>query len=405
MAVNKLTKNLVSNLSPSNKAYVVWDNIVSGFGVRVLPSGVKSFVIRYYNQHRRERWQTIGRYGILTVDQARDAARQLLASATMGGDPAEDKAQAQQGETIADLVNLYMERHAIPHKAPRSVRDDLSIIHQHVLPRLGKTKVKAITKPMMLKLHGDLGDTPIRANRTLALLSKMFSLAENWGIRPEGTNPCLGIKKFKENVRRRYLSGEEMARLGQALAKADREGTETPYAVGAIRLLLFTGMRLGEVLPLRWDYIDSERSLINLPTSKTGAKTIPLNKPSLEVLGSLPRVDLNPYVIIGNKSGRHLVNLQKPWQRIRAEASLNDVRLHDLRHSFASVGAAAKMGLPIIGGLLGHTQAATTQRYAHLADDPLQAASERISQEIAERLNAKPEKKVLNFDVSKGGEN
>lgn len=393
----RLTKRLVDSLMTTDGDLVVWDAEMPGFGVRVKPSGVKSFCIQYRNKQGRSRRVTLGRYGRMTVDEARKEARQRLADADKGNDPAEEKTKLRNAETMAEFVEAYLERHARPHKSPRSLRDDLSMIENCVVPRLGRRLVKEITRQDVLKLHHDLEGTPIRANRTLALLSKMFSLAEEWGLRPEGTNPCRLVKRYKETKRKRYLSGDELARLGQALKDAEADGSETPFTIGAIRMLIFSGMRLGEVLGLRWDFIDFDGARINLPESKTGAKSIPLNEPALKLLAGMPRLEGNGYVFCGIRQGRPLVNLHKPWRRIRAKAGLPDVRMHDLRHSYASVGAAAGLGLPVIGALLGHTQAATTQRYAHLADDPLRAATEEVGKRLAEAMNAPAEKKVVPF--------
>jgi integrase len=224
----------------------------------------------------------------------------------------------------------------------------------------------------------------------------MMNLAEVWRMRPNGSNPCRHIKKYRENKRERYLSEAELARLGEALTEVDQDGTVMPSAVAAIRLLIFTGARLSEILTLRWDYV--EHSYLRLPDSKTGAKVIYLNPPASELLARLPRIVDNPYVIPGNKPGARLVNLQKPWRLIRARAGLEDVRIHDLRHTFASIGAASGLSLPMIGKLLGHTQAATTERYAHLADDPVRAASEAIGQ----RIDAAMKGEATGADVVQG---
>jgi integrase len=193
------------------------------------------------------------------------------------------------------------------------------------------------------------------------------------------------VERYRERKVERFLSEDELGRLGRALAQADRDGTPSPASVAAIRLLVLTGMRLGEVLTLRWENVDLKRSLIQLHDSKTGPKLIPLNAPAVEVLRGLDRRG-SPWVIPGSRPGAHLVNLSKPWARIRAAARLEAMRLHDLRHSFASIGVGTGLGLPIIGKLLGHTQAATTQRYAHLADDPLRQASEAIGRRLSEAL-------------------
>ena len=201
------------------------------------------------------------------------------------------------------------------------------------------------------------------------------------------TNPCRGIDRYKENKRERFLSAAELSRLGEALREAEEQQALTPYAIAAIRLLLLTGARKSEILSLRWDCVDLDNRLLRLPRSKTGPKSIYLTTAAAEILKLLPRVKGNPFVIVGEKPGAHLVNLQKPWDRIRARAGLDDVRLHDLRHSYASVGATSGLSLLFVGKLLGHTQASTTQRYAHLAEDPVRQAGEQISEAIATALN------------------
>jgi integrase len=211
----------------------------------------------------------------------------------------------------------------------------------------------------------------------------MFNLAERWGMRPDGSNPCRHVEKFAERKRERLLSPAELARLGDALAAYDG----SPYAVAAVKLLVLTGARLGEVLGLRWEWIDFERGEARLPDSKNGAKTLHLPPPALAVLAVLPRLDGNPYVIVGAKESTALVNLEKPWRAIRRPAGLDDVRLHDLRHAFASVAASSGMGLPIIGKMLGHTQAATTARYAHLASDRVKAAAAAVAGKIAAAMD------------------
>jgi integrase len=256
------------------------------------------------------------------------------------------------------------------------------MIERHILPALGRRKLADANRADVQRLHHKLRETPFYANRVLALLSKIFNLAEAWGLRPDGTNPCRHVTRYKEPARARFVSEVELARLGAVLAQAEHEGTEAPAAIAAVRLLVLTGCRLGEILTLRWEHADLERGELRLPESKTGPKTVPLNAPARELLAGLAR-DQSGFVIPGRKRGRHLVNLEKPWCRLRERAGLADVRLHDLRHSFASIGAGGGLSLPVIGALLGHTQAATTKKYAHLADDPLRAASELIGRRIA----------------------
>jgi integrase len=264
-----------------------------------------------------------------------------------------------------------MREHARPKKRPGSAAGDEILLRLHVLPRLGTLKVNAITRADITRIHQSMEDRRGAANRTVALLSKMFNLAEKWGLRADGTNPCRHVEKYRERKVERFLSGEELARLGEVLAEAGRTGSELPSVIAAIRLLLLTGCRLNEILTLRWADVDFGQRALRIRESKTGAKTVYLSDPALEVLQSIKRAPGNPHVIVGEKSGSHIVNLRKPWYRLRAEAGLSDVRIHDLRHTYASYAAASGLSLPIIGALLGHTQPQTTARYAHLANVPL----------------------------------
>ena len=234
-------------------------------------------------------------------------------------------------------------------------------------------------------MHRGLAATPIAANRALNLASAMLTKAERWGLRIEGSNPSRKGDKFKERSRERFLSEVEIARLGSALATADREASP-PSAIAAIRLLILTGARKSEILTLEWRSVRLDRMLLELPDSKTGAKVIYLNAPAAQLLSNLPRIAGNPYVLPGERAGGHIVAIEKTWCRVRSEAGLDDVRIHDLRHSYAAVGAAAGFSLPLIGALLGHSEVATTQRYAHLADDPVRRANEAIGARIAAAL-------------------
>lgn len=316
----------------------------------------------------------IGIFGAITPEKARKIAKTRANEVQHGGDPGAERSEAAKAPSVAQLADRYMAEHARPKKKPRSAKSDESNLNNHVLPALGSKKVATITRADISRLHHSMRKSPGAANRVLALLSKMFTLAEKWGLRPDGTNPCRHVERNPERKLERYLSEKELARLAEVLAEAERTRTELPSALAAIRLLLFTGARLSEILTLKWEHVYMEGKCLRIPDSKTGAKTIYLPPSGLEILAGLEQSDDNPYVIIGAKHGRHLVNLRKPWGRIRARAKLDDVRIHDLRHSFASMAVAGGLSLPMIGALLGHTQPTTTQRYAHLASDPLQQA-------------------------------
>jgi integrase len=388
----KLTKRTVDALKPRpGRDLVVFDSEVSGFGVRVKSSGRKSYLIQYRNAGGRSRRLTIAGHGRMTADEARDEAKQLLAAADRGQDPAEDRHRALRAPTVAQLAALYLERHAQPGK--KTAIADESMLRRYVLPAFGTSKVEAITRGDVARLHHDLAATPYAANRVLALISVMFNLAESWGLRAPASNPCRHLKRYPERKRERFLSAEEVQRLGAALAEA--QSVEHPSALAAIRLLLLTGARRSEILTLKWEHVDLPRYALRLPDSKTGAKVIALGAAAAALLSRLDRCEDNPYVCWGNTAGAHFVGLQHVWQRIRRRAELPKVRLHDLRHSFASFGAGAGLGLPILGALLGHRHPVTTARYAHLANDPQRAAADRITGEIIAALDGRPLAEVL----------
>ena len=380
---NKLTKRLVESIEPGATDIFVWDYELRGFGVRVKPSGRRSYLIQYRNSGNVSRRMTIGPHGVFTVEAARTRARELLHAARSGADPAAERDKVRTAPSVADFAERYMAEHAMVKKKPRSVRSDEALLRLHILPALGTKKVAAISRADVTTLHHDMRDRPGAANRAIALLSKMMSLAEKWGMRPDGTNPCRHVERYPERRMERFLDNDELARLGMVLTEAQRTQTELPSAIAAIRLLLFTGCRSGEILSLQWEHVDFKRGCLRLPDSKTGNKIVYLSAPALETLSGIKHQDGSSWVIAGALPGKPLVNLRKPWHRIRAKAGLPDVRIHDLRHSFASIGAAGGLSLPIIGALLGHTQPATTQRYAHLIGDPLKQAADLIGRRIA----------------------
>lgn len=380
----RLTKRAIDAASYEGGTDYRWDDLLSGFGIRVYPSGKKSFVVSYRVMGRK-RIMALGKFGVLTLDQARIKARKVLAQVADGLDPSRDRQALLKAPTVADLADRYLTDHG-PKKKASSVRDDRRNWAQHVLPRIGQRKIVDITRQDIDRLHSQMRKTPYAANRVLALLSKAFNLAEVWGMRPEGSNPCRHVKLYKEEKRERYLSVAEITRLGNVLAEMERQQLELPGTVAAVRLLLLTGCRLNEILKLRWQDVDLDSGCLHLPDSKTGKRIVLLNRGALEVLGGLERAEGNPYVIQGRLEGRHLVNLAKPWGRIRKRAGLEGVRLHDLRHTFASFGAGAGLSLPVIGKMLGHSQPATTARYAHLANDPVRRAVDLVGTEISTAL-------------------
>ena len=389
----KLTQQLIAALEADTKDMLYWDNVISGLFLKVTPKGKKSFYLYYRNSNNQQRKPKIGDYPSITIDNARTKAQQWKSDIVNGKDPSIEKQSHKEAMLISQVCERYMIEHALPYKKPSSIRDDKAMIKNYINPTLGKKRVDFITREDIAKFHHSLKDRPYQANHVRALLSKLFNLCELWGLREQGTNPTIHVKKFKEYKRERYLSSDELQRLSDTLHECHIHQLEMQSAIDCIRLLIFTGCRLGEIQTLRWQDVNIEQQRLELSDSKTGAKFVYLTAPALSILNDIERVPNNPYVIIGRKEGTHLQDIQKIWQRIRKRAYLEDVRIHDLRHSFASVGAGLGLSLPMIGKLLGHTQATTTARYAHLANDPTKQAAERIANEINNAMQGKKNKK------------
>lgn len=379
----RITKSLVGQLEAGD---TVWDIDVKGFGARRQKDSVSYFVKTRLKG--RQKWITIGRHGSpWTVEKARKEALTVLSETNAGIDHNETKRRERAGSSIfEDVADRFLATHGKKLK-PATCEVYGYLVRLQLLPALGRRRIEEITKTDVANFHAKWAKKPRTANHALAVLSKIMSWAEQQGLRPEHSNPCLNIERYRETRRERFLSADELAALGKALDEA--EGQQNPYIIAAIRLLILTGARLGEILTLKWEYVDEERRLILLPDSKTGAKPIPLNQPALDVLARLPRIASNPYVLPGHITGGHLVNIQKPWRTLRKTAALGDLRLHDLRHSFASVAVAEGGSLPILGKVLGHSQPQTTARYAHLADDPVSKLSEATATSIVRAMKGK----------------
>lgn len=407
MTNRRLTKRIVDGAGPKPKRYTIWDDEIRGFGVRVEATGTKTYLIRYrptgLGRAAPKRFITIGRHGPLSPEQARVRARCLLGVVATGGDPAAEVARSKAARTFAEVAQIFLEQHMRAKRKPRSAEDYASILRRHALPILGRLKAERIARADLSKIHLSLRDHAPRANRLLSVISSLYSFAGKHGYVPEGYNPARHIERFREYPRERYLSAGELARLGSTLVEAETAGIPWQVsdgvvskhlpqpenrrtvvdasAVAAIRLLIFTGARLREVLLLQWQHVDLERGLAFLPDSKTGRRPLFLSEAAQDVLRSLPIA--GRFVIAGRKEDEPRADLKRPWEVIRRRARLDGVRLHDLRHTFASVGAGAQLGLPIVGGLLGHKQPQTTARYAHLDSFPLRRAADLIGRQLA----------------------
>lgn len=378
--MQKLTKKIVEASQPKDKDLILWDSEISGFMCKVTPAGKKSYFLYYRTHDRRQRRPKIGDHGIVTCEQARGIAQRWLLEVSQGKDPSSEKQELRVMPTVKELADQYMREHA-PHKKASSQKEDKRLWVQHILPTLGALKVSSLDRSDIAKLHHSFQHLPTTGNRVLSVLSKALNLAELWGYRPNHSNPCLHIKKYGENKRERFLNQDEINSLMAALDEEEVE-SQNPWPLYAIRLLLLTGCRLNEVLTLKWEEVDLEKQCLSLRDSKTGKKLVYLSTAAIELFRDIPQEIGNPFVICGGKEGAHLINLQKPWRRIRAKVGLDDVRIHDLRHTFASIAASNGLSLPIIGALLGHKQTQTTARYAHLIGQPLIDASEKIGGQI-----------------------
>ncbi|PWC50632.1 hypothetical protein TSA6c_32680 [Azospirillum sp. TSA6c] len=393
----KITKKLVDTLAPSGRDGVLWDDELSGFGIRITAAGVKSYVVQYRIMGRSRR-MTIARHGVMTPEEARKEAKLILADVARGLDPAEARDEQRRDLTVSELCDLYVSEGMTTKKAS-TIASDKGKLERHIKPLLGKRLLRSITRADIERLQADIAAgktaTDIKggfksrsivtggrgtAARTLGLLSGVFQFAVNRNLRPD--NPVRGVKRFAEKKCERFLSPTEMARLGKALADLADEGVN-PTAINVLRLLALTGCRRGEITGLRWEWVDWDRACIRFPDSKTGAKVVPLGAAALKLLTELCEETSVGPVFPGSGVTGSTTAVWRVWDKAREKAKLPDVRIHDLRHSFASVGAAGGDSLVVIGALLGHRDTATTARYAHLSNDPLRAAADRIAGNIA----------------------
>ena len=381
----KLTKRIIDATEPQVTEFFLWDENIPGFGLRLMPSGRKSFVVQY-RAGRRPRRMSLGPSTVLTCDQARTRAITIIAAVKNGEDPAAVRAANRNAATVSDLAERFDKEHIAVRLKASTAKEYRGNLRRFILPALGRLAVPEITRADVAKFHHDLRHIPYQANRCLEVVSKMFVLAEMWGLRPDGSNPRKHIRKYPEEKRERFLSAAELRRIGDVLREMEIEGIELPSAILAARLLILTGCRLGEIMTLKWEYVDFNEHALRLPDSKSGKKTVHLGTPAVECLQTAQRIHGNPWVITGTLPGKSLSDMQPFWQRTRARAGLKDVRIHDLRHTFASTAVASGQGLPMIGKLLGHTQVQTTARYAHLAADPVRCAADSVATSLREAL-------------------
>jgi integrase len=395
----KITKSVVNSAAPKEKDYFLWDRDLKGFGLKVAKGGTKSYVVKYrFGSGRRapSRRMTIGRHGSpWAPDQARAKANRILGRVANGEDPAFQKQEDKKHPTMAELCDDYIVN-GTKTKKPSTIATDKGRIARHIKPLLGRRRVKDIKRKDVRRFMNDVaeGKTAIdvktgprgraivkggkgTASRTTGLLGAIFSYAiENDLIE---TNPARGVKRFPDKKSERFLSQKELVRLGEAL----NESEANPMAISILKLLIFTGARKGEIESLSWDMVDFDGGYLRLPDSKTRYKIIHMNAGALQVISELTPLEGSDFVFPAVRGVSYFQGTSKIWKQIKKRAGFENVRLHDLRHSFGSIAVSGGASLPMIGALLGHKSTATTQRYAHLQDDPLKTANERVSDSIS----------------------
>ena len=378
-----ISKRTVDGLSVEGKETVFWDRDLPGFGVRVYPSGSKIYVVQSRGPSGIRRL-SLGRHGETTAEEARKKAAAAVARIKQGEDPA--ARPPARALTVADLAERYMEGHVKVHCNAHTQWIYAGSLRNHILPALGAMEVAGVGRAEVAALHHGMRETPRAANRALMVLSKMYSLAEAWGVAPPGGNPCRFVVRYREGRRERFLSEDEYRSLGLALCELEAEGPGPARAAAALRLIMLTGCRRGEVLTLRWSDVDRKAGEIRLRDAKTGARMVPLTPAVLQVLSGIVRVRRSPWVFPGRPPDRHLSDLTPFWRRVRERAEVEDIRIHDLRHSFASRALALGLALPMIGRLLGHTDIGSTARYAHLSQDAEKVAAARVGGSIEDDI-------------------
>jgi len=404
MAQGRITKRTVDALQTTGKEYVHWDGELTGFGVRVRATGAKSFVAVYRigGRNSPQRRVTIGAVGKIEAEKAREEARTIIMQAELGQDRAAEKAKVRAELTFDKVCDLYLKEGCETKKAS-TIATDKGRVERHIKPLLGKKRIGEITRADVEKFMRDVasGKTAVdektkkrgraiveggkgTATRTVGLLGGIMSFAVSRQMRAD--NPVWGVKRYPDKKGETFLSPSDLAKLGAALVAAEEAGAN-PSATAIIRLLAITGARKSEIATLKWSEVDVERGYLRLGDSKTGAKVIPIGAPAREVLAALPVMEGSPYVFPSATGDSHFQGVEKIWRNVRASAGFPTLRLHDLRHSFASAGLARGDALPVIGAILGHADVKTTSRYAHLADDPVKLAADAISQTVAAALS------------------
>lgn len=381
----RITRRFIADLEPGPADRCLWDDLLPGFGVRQSPSGRAVYVVRYRTRTGTARKMTLARVSDLPPDEARERARRIFAAVADGKDPAGERRERKDAPTVADLARDYQERHARPHKKPRTVENEARYWSLHILPRLGTRKVADVSRADIMALHSALFDRPTTANRCVELLSHALNVAEDWEWRPRQSNPCHRLKKYRENTPERILTPDELSRLSAALPAFAAQGREERSFGYLVRLLLLTGCRLREIMDARREWFDLDSAMLNLPDSKTGKKTVYLSPAAVAVAREASGYDpRNPYLLAGRLDDEPLKNVRYLWARLLRSAEIEGrVRLHDLRHTVGSYAHRSGLTLRQVAGVLGHRNLKTTERYVH---DPEKAKASEAAAAVIDRM-------------------
>lgn len=391
MPISKITKRTVdAAMAPDGKRLFLYDEDLRGFGLAVTPTGSKSYFVEYRAGSGRgapTRRMTLGTATRITPDEARKLARKTLADVAHGDDPAAKRSRRRKEMTLAELAERYLSEHARLHNKPRTAQEAERLLQHSILPKLGAMKLSDLTRADVSRWHTGMQAAPYAANRALAVLRKMLSLASGpWELRED--NPALKIRPFPERKRERFFSDHELSALGAALARAERENGETPWLILATRLLALTGMRLGEVLGLKWAYVDLAHGVIRLPdtAAKAGARTVPLNGPAIALLSASPQWGQRVCAGPGARVAIGRATFNKFWKRILRGTDIEDARPHDLRHTAGTYAAQGGANAFLVRDLLGHKTLAMTGRYVERAADPIRAVAEALGKRVSSAM-------------------